>query len=264
MASLNCEITPTKFPRKIFFIFSFLPAIFFASCGGVVGSLTSFTPPPAASLTRGRCHDAGADCRAGRRSRTPWSSPWWTAPDASSAFIASLPRQRSRRETSARRWTPTNWPFPSRAPAHFSATIRRRFLRAPFASSAESISRRESPNAPNAALYGIENTNRGCTLSTNFIAGQSVPPARSISGATTGLGIATGKADVNDSDPNAVNPGGVPLFRNGSLVGGIGVAGVSQRRRGVSLRMRRQLPMDSDRLLPRPASSSSTALRCRS
>ena len=82
-------------------------------------------------------------------------------------------------------------------------------------------------NTPNAPLYGIENTNRGCTLSTNFIAGQSVPPARSISGATTGLGIATGKVDVNDSDPNAVNPGGVPLFRNGSLVGGIGVAGVA-------------------------------------
>ena len=60
-----------------------------------------------------------------------------------------------------------------------------------------------------------------------------VPPARSISGATTGLGIATGKADVNDSDPNAVNPGGVPLFRNGSLVGGIGVAGVRSRCRGV-------------------------------
>ena len=82
-------------------------------------------------------------------------------------------------------------------------------------------------NTPNAPLYGIENTNRGCTLSTNFIAGQSVPPARSISGATTGLGITTGKVDVNDSDPTAVNPGGVPLFRNGSLVGGIGVAGVA-------------------------------------
>jgi uncharacterized protein GlcG (DUF336 family) len=82
-------------------------------------------------------------------------------------------------------------------------------------------------NASNAALYGIENTNRGCTLSANFIAGQAVPPARSISGVTTSLGVATGKADLNDSDPNAVNPGGVPLFRNGSVVGGIGVAGVS-------------------------------------
>jgi uncharacterized protein GlcG (DUF336 family) len=81
--------------------------------------------------------------------------------------------------------------------------------------------------ASNAALYGIENTNRGCTLSTNFSAGQAVPPARSISGATTGLGITTGKADLDDSDPNAVNPGGVPLFRNGSVVGGIGVAGVA-------------------------------------
>ncbi|MCU1341272.1 MAG: hypothetical protein JWN92_695, partial [Candidatus Acidoferrum typicum] len=79
----------------------------------------------------------------------------------------------------------------------------------------------------NAPLYGIENTNRGCTLSTNFIAGQAVPPARSISGATTGLGITTGKADLNDSDSSAVNPGGVPLFRNGSVVGGVGVAGVS-------------------------------------
>src|SRR5450631_2422883 len=82
----------------------------------------------------------------------------------------------------------------------------------------------DSPNAP---LYGIENTNRGCTLSTNFIAGQSLPPARSIGGATTGLGVVTGKVDVNDSDSTAVNPGGVPLFRNGSLVGGIGVAGVA-------------------------------------
>jgi uncharacterized protein GlcG (DUF336 family) len=81
-------------------------------------------------------------------------------------------------------------------------------------------------NQPNAALYGIENTNRGCALSTNFIPGQELPPARSINGAMPGLGITTGKADLNDSDPNAVNPGGVPLFRGGRLVGGIGVAGV--------------------------------------
>jgi uncharacterized protein GlcG (DUF336 family) len=81
--------------------------------------------------------------------------------------------------------------------------------------------------ASNAALYGIENTNRGCALSTTFISGQAVPPARSIGGATTGLGITTGKADLNDSDPTAVNPGGVPLFRDGSVVGGIGVAGVA-------------------------------------
>ncbi len=77
---------------------------------------------------------------------------------------------------------------------------------------------------PNAALYGIENTNRGCTLSTNFIAGQEIPPSGSLHG-PTGLGIATGKADVNDSNPNAVNPGGVPIFKAGHVVGGIGVTG---------------------------------------
>lgn len=77
----------------------------------------------------------------------------------------------------------------------------------------------------NAALYGIENTNRGCTLGTNFNPGDSIPPARSINGANPGLGVATGKFDVDDSDPNAVNPGGVPIFKNGVLLGGVGVAG---------------------------------------
>lgn len=79
-------------------------------------------------------------------------------------------------------------------------------------------------NTANAPLYGIENTNRGCQLSANFDAGQSVPPALSLSG-TTGLGIITGKVDVNDSNQTAVNPGGVPIYKNGEVVGGIGVVG---------------------------------------
>ena len=82
------------------------------------------------------------------------------------------------------------------------------------------------PFTGNAALYGIENTNRGCPFNTTFLPGQSVPPSRSLDGSKPGLGILTGKADFNDSDPNAVNPGGVPLFKNGILVGGVGVAGV--------------------------------------
>ena len=80
-------------------------------------------------------------------------------------------------------------------------------------------------NAANAALYGIENTNRGCTLSSTLAT--TVPPATTIAGASPGLGVATGKADVTDSDPTAVNPGGVPIFKNGAVVGGIGITGVA-------------------------------------
>jgi len=82
-------------------------------------------------------------------------------------------------------------------------------------------------NAPNADLYGIENTNRGCSLNLAFNAGMNVPPATLINGSAPGLGIITGKADAMDSDPNAVNPGGVPLFKNGHAVGGVGVVSSS-------------------------------------
>ena len=90
----------------------------------------------------------------------------------------------------------------------------------------------------NAALYGIENTNRGCPLTSPevpaFNLGQDVPQSRSLNGLPCdslnqtgcGLGITTGKADVFDSDPGAVNGGGVPIFKNGQVVGGIGVTGV--------------------------------------
>ncbi len=81
--------------------------------------------------------------------------------------------------------------------------------------------------APNAALYGIENTNRGCPLNVTFLPGKAIDPGRSLNGSSLGLGPTTGKADDFDSDPTAVNPGGVPLFRNGELVGGVGVAGAA-------------------------------------
>ncbi len=83
------------------------------------------------------------------------------------------------------------------------------------------------PFTGSGALYGIENTNRGCSFNTTFLPGQSVPQALSIDGTQPGLGILTGKPDLNDSAGTAVNPGGVPLFKQGVVVGGVGVAGVS-------------------------------------
>jgi uncharacterized protein GlcG (DUF336 family) len=80
---------------------------------------------------------------------------------------------------------------------------------------------------PSGDLYGIENTNRGCPLNITYLPGKALNPARSIDGSTTGLGILTGKADVMDSDPNAVNPGGIPIFKNGFAVGGVGVVSTS-------------------------------------
>jgi uncharacterized protein GlcG (DUF336 family) len=79
------------------------------------------------------------------------------------------------------------------------------------------------PGAPSGGLYGIENTNRGCPLNVTFAPGQAVPPSGSFNGSTIGLGITTGKPDFEDSDPTAVNPGGIPLFKNGEEVGGVGV-----------------------------------------
>src|ERR1700734_961366 len=82
----------------------------------------------------------------------------------------------------------------------------------------------EVMNTSNGALYGIENTNRGCTLAAGLSV--TVPPATTIAGISPGLGIVTGKADVNDSQQAAVNPGGVPIFKDSEDVGGIGVTGV--------------------------------------
>jgi uncharacterized protein GlcG (DUF336 family) len=82
-------------------------------------------------------------------------------------------------------------------------------------------------NQPNADLYGIENTNRGCTLVDTVAYQTLLPPATALGGGP-GLGILTGKADLYDSNPNAVNPGGVPIFdqpagQTSVVLGGIGV-----------------------------------------
>ena len=81
-------------------------------------------------------------------------------------------------------------------------------------------------NQPPADLYGIENTNRGCTLVSDPVFMSKVPPSVAIGGGF-GLGVITGKADVMDSDPAAVNPGGVPIFYKNVVLGGIGVVSAS-------------------------------------
>lgn len=121
-------------------------------------------------------------------------------------------------------------------------------------------------NTGNAALYGVENINRGCKVDVqgDAIFNQPFPRPKSIAGVfgqgagTTPLpcepsdtrgcarggpmldengevlssvGITTGKADVFDTGQDQlgavpVNPGGIPIYRGGKVVGGVGVAGV--------------------------------------
>jgi uncharacterized protein GlcG (DUF336 family) len=196
-------------------------------CGGVAGALTSATsPPPTPNLIAG---DVTTLVQAAAQ-----------AADANTMVIAVVDRAGNILAVFRKPAAPTL------APGNFGAQVDANELAVSLARTAAFFSNDQAPlssrtvrfisgihfppgiaGASSAPLYGIENTNRGCSLSTNFIAGQAVLPARSINGASTGLGIATGKADLNDSDPTAVNPGGVPLFRNGSVVGGIGVAGVA-------------------------------------
>ncbi|MBM4254400.1 MAG: hypothetical protein FJ147_00720 [Deltaproteobacteria bacterium] len=91
---------------------------------------------------------------------------------------------------------------------------------------------------PNAALYGIENTNRGCEFNATFNDGKEVPRAKALSGLSCNssdrrgcsLGITTGKLNFFDKDPVdedivAVNGGGIPLFKGNTAVGGVGVVG---------------------------------------
>ena len=81
-------------------------------------------------------------------------------------------------------------------------------------------------NQPPADLYGIENTNRGCTLVNDPAFQSQIPPSLALGGGF-GLGIITGKADPMDSNADSVNPGGVPIFYQNVVVGGIGVVTAS-------------------------------------
>jgi uncharacterized protein GlcG (DUF336 family) len=81
-------------------------------------------------------------------------------------------------------------------------------------------------NQPPADLYGIENTNRGCALVSGATFQNQIPPSLALGGGF-GPGVLTGKADAMDSNPLAVNPGGIPVFYQNVVVGGIGVVSAS-------------------------------------
>jgi uncharacterized protein GlcG (DUF336 family) len=121
-------------------------------------------------------------------------------------------------------------------------------------------------NTPNAALYGVENINRGCRIDQlgDAVFNAPFPRSKSIAGVfgegaagtplpcepsdtrgcarggpmlddagepLSSVGITTGKVDVFDTGQNQlgavpVNPGGIPIYRGGKVVGGVGVAGV--------------------------------------
>jgi uncharacterized protein GlcG (DUF336 family) len=70
------------------------------------------------------------------------------------------------------------------------------------------------PNTASGDLFGIENTNRGCSFNVTYLPGQSLPRYLSADGSAYSKGIGT-------------VPGGIPLFRSGAIViGGIGVSGI--------------------------------------
>jgi len=116
-------------------------------------------------------------------------------------------------------------------------------------------------NAPVGALYGIEQSNRGCDLNLLWNANQCVPRAKSIGqfAAFTGApkpcaasdrsgcgpGLITGKVQPDDQpypqeiDNRPINPGGIPMYRildvsgvksgvvkTGKLLGAVGVVGI--------------------------------------
>jgi uncharacterized protein GlcG (DUF336 family) len=113
------------------------------------------------------------------------------------------------------------------------------------------------PNTSNAALYGIENSNRGCQLNAadthpigapRSIAGSGLASAPAAacrpsdqSGCAIGgpitinrtenvrVGFSTGKNDVLDIGAALdvpVNPGGFAVYRNGRVAGAVGVSGL--------------------------------------
>lgn len=205
---------------------SIISLVFLVSCGG--GGKPSVNPPPAAAATPLSSAEVQQVVQNAAQSA---DAPLVIAVADRAGKILAVFRNPTAPLTSA---------------GNFGATVDSNELAVALARTAALFSNNQAPlssrtvrfisgihfppgvsDAPNADLYGIENTNRGCPLNATFLPGQSVSPPRSIDGLSPGLGVITGKANADDSDPAAVNPGGVPLFKNGFAAGGIGVVSTS-------------------------------------
>src|SRR5215467_4108349 len=195
-------------------------ALLFAGCGGGGRAVTP-PPPPTPSVQPLQTADVGKIIEAAVRSA---NVDMVVAVVDRAGFVLGVYRTQN---------------APASAMGNFSATVDANDLAVALARTGAFFSNDQAPlssrtvrfiggihfpagvsNQPPADLYGIENTNRGCTLVSDPTFQSQLPPSLSLSG-SFGLGVITGKKDVMDSDASVVNPGGLPIFYKNVVVGGI-------------------------------------------
>ncbi len=173
-----------------------LPAIFLVSFGGVNNAPSNTPPPPPVPLTAAEVQQVVED--AAKSLNVPMVI---AVSDRAGTILAVF----------------QNAGAPATSTGNFGVAVDSKELAVALARTAAFFSNDQAPlssrtvrfisgihfppgvvDAPNGDLYGIENTNRGCTLNTIFLPGQNINPARSIDDLSLGLGIITGKADTTD------------------------------------------------------------------
>ena len=197
MGLLIDKIIARTISLGIFLAILAVVALGVAGCGGIVGSLTSASPPSSVhSLT-------ASDVTALIQSAAQAASP-------NTMVIAVV--DRAGRESSES--TPRKPAAPTLAAGNFGAQVDVNELAVSLARTGAFFSNDQAPlssrtvrfisgihfppgiyrNIECRALRNRKYESRMYAVSTSFIAGQSLPPARSISGASTGLGRRNGQS----------------------------------------------------------------------